>query len=127
MKKLHANIANNLKNIRQNEKNWHQNAMADFLGMSKKYYNQIENGKANLTLDKIEDIATKLEQDVLDITGASDTKQVFNNISHNQQGGETKMDDFQGTDKEIINYLLAQNQMLITQNKELMQTVLKQK
>ena len=125
MKKLHANIANNLKNIRQNEKNWHQNAMADFLGMSKKYYNQIENGKANLTLDKIEDIATKLEQDVIDITGTSDTKQVFNNIS--QQGGDSKMGNFQGADNEVINCLLAQNQMLITQNKELIQIVLNQK
>ena len=117
MKKLHLNIANNLKDIRKNEKGWHQDVMADFLGVSKKYYNQIENGKANLTIDKIEDMAEKLEKESPSITGGVGTH-VFNNISHNQQGGETKIENIEGTDKEIISYLLAQNKALATPNKE---------
>ena len=118
MKKLHLNIANNLKDIRKNEKGWHQDVMADFLGVSKKYYNQIENGKANLTLNKIEEMAEKLEKESPSITGGVGTH-VFNNISHNQQGGETKIENIEGTDKEIISYLLAQNQILVTQNQTL--------
>ncbi len=121
MKKLHLNIANNLKEIRTNEKGWHQNVMADFLGVSKKYYNQIENGKANLTLNKIENMAGKLEKESPSITGGVGTH-VFNNFS--QQGGEAKMENFQGTDKEIISYLLAQKKDQATYIKELMQIIL---
>ncbi len=111
MKKLHLNIANNLKDIRTNEKGWHQDVMADFLGISKKYYNQIENGKANLTLDKIEDMAEKLGKESTDIINGLSAQQIFNNIA--QQGGDSKMGNFEGTDKEIISHLLVQNKTLI--------------
>ncbi len=111
MKKLHLNIANNLKEIRKNEKGWHQDVMADFLGISKKYYNQIENGKANLTLNKIEEMAEKLGKESTDIIKELSAQQIFNNIA--QQGGDSKMGNFEGTDKEVISHLLVQNATLM--------------
>jgi transcriptional regulator with XRE-family HTH domain len=65
MEKLSELIGNRLKEIRK-EKGLRQEDM-DGLGLSYKYYQRIEAGKVNLTLNTLEKIAKALSIDVTDL------------------------------------------------------------
>jgi DNA-binding XRE family transcriptional regulator len=105
-------LAYNLKEIRK-KNSFSQKGMAEFIGISAKLYNELENTTANATLNTIEKIAQSfsIQPETLFVP---ENTQLLNINSHNENG-DTRNGIFQndGSLSKVIDKLIAHNQEII--------------
>ena len=77
-------IGQNLKRIRELQ-NLKREYIAELLGVSVKTYSRLETDEVSPTLERLSEIADCLSVSVSEILDF-DSKTVFNNVTHNQQG-----------------------------------------
>lgn len=109
-------IGEKIRKIRE-IKGYSQDYVATQLKMSQNNYSRIELDQNKINLDRLQEIATILEIDPMDILNF-DERNVFNSTSHNQTGGETKSGIFNSDSiikelKEDISYLRDENRRLL--------------
>ena len=98
-------------------KGYSQEFMASQLKMTQNNYSRIELDHGKLNLGTLAEIAKVLAVDPIDIL-KFDEQYVFNSISHNQTGGETKSGIFQmealvNELKDELKYLRSENIKLL--------------
>lgn len=84
LKKMDVLLKNKIKNIRE-LKNYKQEYIADKLAITQAGYSKIENGKTELTYNKIKKIAQILEVSLEDII-YFDNQRYFNDLKANYKG-----------------------------------------
>jgi transcriptional regulator with XRE-family HTH domain len=94
-------IGNKLKQIRE-LKGFKRSYLAMELGTSEKTIARIELDEISPTIDRLEQMALVLGVSIEEILGF-DAKQVFQNMSHGQQGGE--FNAYNATDVKLIKEL----------------------
>ena len=107
-KKLLDSISNKLKNLRES-KNYKQNYVASFLGISRQNYSRYENGKRELPLRLLPLLAKLYDVSVDYILGLSINKKVHKNISKKMYNGKDLneiIDDISSLNNENIVLLL---------------------
>jgi len=81
-------IGDNIKEIREIEKNYKRSYIAERLGISTRAYSNIENNITDITLQRLEEIADILECTPLYILTHKQTKKEFYNHFHNYNGNQ---------------------------------------
>lgn len=81
-------IGDNIKEIREFEKNYKRSYVAEKLGITTRAYSNIENNIADVTLRRLEEIAKILECSALDILTYRQKKKEFYNTIHNGAGNQ---------------------------------------
>ncbi len=108
-----AQIATRLRKLRT-EKDYCQQYIADYLGVSQSYYSRLERGKADISLTDLVQIANGLKISLTDlITGPQETESRYTN------------DEFIHYLKSSIDYLREQNAYFYEQNRELLEIIKK--
>ncbi|MBN1185354.1 MAG: helix-turn-helix transcriptional regulator [Bacteroidales bacterium] len=82
------NVGNNIKEIREVEKNYKRSYVANKLGITTRAYANIENNVTNLTLQRLDEIAEIFECTSLYILNHQQTKKEFYNHFHNYSGNQ---------------------------------------
>ena len=101
-------ISNKLKNLRES-KNYKQNYVASFLGISQQNYSRYENGKREIPVHFLHLLAKLYSVSVDYILGISITKKDYENISQNIYNGKTLneiIDDISSLNNENMISLL---------------------
>ena len=101
-------ISNKLKNLRES-KNYKQNYVASFLGISQQNYSRYENGKREIPVHFLSLLAKLYGVSVDYILGISITKKDYENISQNIYNGKTLneiIDDISSLNNENMISLL---------------------
>ncbi|MDX1902717.1 MAG: helix-turn-helix domain-containing protein [Thermonemataceae bacterium] len=115
MKNFYAKI----REIRESKK-LSQEYMAHQLGISTISYHKLETGKTQLTLERLQSIAQILDTNLTEILGATpktEIKEYHSNYHCSINGDIVSANDF----LKIIQDILAQNQALLEQNKQLIE------
>lgn len=73
---------NTIRELRE-ERQWSQEQMAEYLGMSKNGYAKIERGESRPSLERLEQIAQVLEVNVLDLLHIADKQVVLQTQNQN--------------------------------------------
>lgn len=81
-------IGDNIKEIREGERNYKRSYVADRLQISTRAYANIENNVADITLNRLEEIAEIFECTPQYILNYQQSKKEFNNYFHNNQGNK---------------------------------------
>ncbi|TYR37444.1 helix-turn-helix transcriptional regulator [Sphingobacterium phlebotomi] len=81
-------VGGNIKEIREFEKNLKRSHVAEKLKISTRAYANIENDIADITLNRLEEIANVLGCTPLYILGYKDYKKSFYNSIHNNSGNQ---------------------------------------
>jgi len=79
-------VGDNIREIREVEKNYKRDYMAEKLGISTRAYANIENNVTDITLQRLEMIADILECTPLYILNHKESKKEFYNHFHNYSG-----------------------------------------
>ncbi len=79
-------IGDNIKEIREVEKNFKRSYMAEKLYISERAYSNIENNVSELTVTRLEEIAVIFECSPLYILNYKSAKKEFYNYFHNNDG-----------------------------------------
>lgn len=79
-------IGDNIKEIRETEKNFKRSYVADKLNISERAYSNIENNVSELTVSRLEEIAIIFECSPLYILNYKSAKKEFYNSFHNNHG-----------------------------------------
>ena len=79
-------VGDNIKEIREIEKNYKRSYVAERLGISTRAYSNIENNVADITLQRLEEIANILECTPFYILNHKQSKKEFYNHFHNYRG-----------------------------------------
>lgn len=106
-------IGDNIREIREVEKNYKRSFVANSLKISTRAYGNIENNITDITLDRLEKIAKIFECSLLYILNYKDHKKKFYNQLHNSTNGRNP----------IINQRISQNppsQKIIVLQEELL-------
>lgn len=109
-------VGEKIRKIRE-IRGYSQEYVASKLEMSQNNYSRIELNQVKVNLDRLQDVATVLEVDIMDILNF-DERYVFHSTSHSQTGGETKSGIFNNDSlikelKEEILYLREENRRLL--------------
>ncbi len=109
-------IGEKIRKIRE-LRGYSQEYVASKLRMSQNNYSRIELEQTKVTLDRLEEIASALEVETMDILNFDD-RYVFHSASHNQTGDETKSGIFNyermiNALKEELSYLREENRRLL--------------
>ena len=81
-------VGDNIKEIREIEKNYKRSYVAERLGISTRAYSNIENNITDITLLRLEEIANIFECTPLYILTYKQTKKEFYNHFHNYSGNQ---------------------------------------
>lgn len=81
-------IGDNIKEIREVEKNYKRSYVAEKLGISTRAYSNIENNVTDITLQRLEEIANILDCTPFYILTHKQTKKEFYNHFHNYSGNQ---------------------------------------
>lgn len=81
-------VGDNIKDIREFEKNFKRSYVAEKLNISSRAYANIENNIADVTLNRLKEIADILECTPLYILTYKDKKREFYNAIHNNEGNK---------------------------------------
>lgn len=81
-------VGDNIKEIREIEKNYKRSYVAERLNISTRAYSNIENNVTDITLQRLEEIANILECTPLYILTYRQTKKEFYNHFHNYSGNQ---------------------------------------
>lgn len=81
-------IGDNIREIREGERNYKRSYVADRLQISTRAYANIENNVADITLNRLEEIAEIFECTPQYILNYQQSKKEFNNYFHNNQGNK---------------------------------------
>jgi len=79
-------IGDNIKEIREVEKNFKRSYMAERLNITTRAYSNIENNVTDITLQRLDEIAEILECNPLYILNYKQSKREFYNYFHNNKG-----------------------------------------
>jgi len=79
-------IGDNIKEIREVEKNFKRSYMAERLHITTRAYSNIENNVTDITLQRLDEIAEILECSPLYILNYKQSKREFYNYFHNNEG-----------------------------------------
>lgn len=79
-------IGDNIKEIRETEKNFKRSYVADKLNISERAYSNIENNVSELTVSRLEEIAIIFDCSPLYILNYKSAKKEFYNSFHNNNG-----------------------------------------
>lgn len=79
-------IGDNIKEIRETEKNFKRSFVAEKLDISTRAYSNIENNVADITLNRLQEIADIFECSPLYILNYKQSKKEFYNYFHNNNG-----------------------------------------
>ncbi|MDR0828918.1 MAG: helix-turn-helix domain-containing protein [Prevotellaceae bacterium] len=120
-----------IRRIRR-DKDLSQDYMAEILGLSQSQYSRLENGESAISIDKVIEIAHKLNvpcEDIID----GDIRQIFNNCSQSGNNIEkietiNNHSDFEQERKSLLMFienLQKDNEFLKTQNAELLSRIQK--
>jgi transcriptional regulator with XRE-family HTH domain len=101
-------VGDNIKEIRETEKNYKQSYMADRLGISTRAYSNIENNTAEITVSRLIEIAEILECDPTYILNYKEAKRSYYNYFHNHSGNQGVNNVYQGLHSEHIEKLYEQ-------------------
>lgn len=81
-------IGDNIREIREGEKNYKRSYVAERLQISTRAYANIENNVADITLNRLEEIAEIFECTPQYILNYQQSKKEFNNCFHNNLGNK---------------------------------------
>jgi transcriptional regulator with XRE-family HTH domain len=81
-------IGDNIKEIREVEKNFKRSYVAEKLNISERAYSNIENNVSELTVSRLEEISTIFECSPLYILNYKSAKKEFYNYFHNNEGNK---------------------------------------
>ena len=81
-------IGDNIKEIREVEKNFKRSYMAERLNITTRAYSNIENNVTDITLQRLDEIAEILECSPLYILNYKQSKREFYNYFHNNEGNK---------------------------------------
>lgn len=79
-------IGDNIKEIRETEKNFKRSFVAEKLSISTRAYSNIENNVADITINRLQEIADIFECSPLYILNYKQSKKEFYNYFHNNNG-----------------------------------------
>jgi len=79
-------VGNNIKEIREVEKNYKRSYVAERLGITTRAYANIENNLTDITIQRLDEIAEIFECSPLYILNHQQTKHDFYNHFHNYKG-----------------------------------------
>jgi transcriptional regulator with XRE-family HTH domain len=101
-------VGDNIKAIREAERNYKQSYMAERLGISTRAYSNIESNVSEITVSRLIEIAEILECDPTYILNYQDAKRSYYNYFHNYNGNHGINNVFQGSSAEHIEKLYEQ-------------------
>ena len=81
-------VGNNIKEIREVEKNYKRSYVAERIGITTRAYANIENNVTDITLQRLDEIADIFECTPLYILNHHQTKKEFYNNFHNYSGNQ---------------------------------------
>ena len=81
-------IGDNIKEIREVEKNFKRSYVAEKLNISTRAYSNIENNLADITINRLQEIADIFECSPLYILNYKQSKREFYNYFHNNNGNK---------------------------------------
>lgn len=81
-------IGDNIKEIRETEKNFKRSYVAEKLSISTRAYCNIENNVADITINRLQEIADIFECSPLYILNYKQSKKEFYNYFHNNNGNK---------------------------------------
>ena len=81
-------IGDNIKEIREVEKNFKRSYVAEKLNISTRAYSNIENNLADITINRLQEIADIFECSPLYILNYKQSKREFYNYFHNTNGNK---------------------------------------
>lgn len=112
-------IGDNIKEIREFEKNLKRDYVAERLNITTRAYANIENNLADITLSRLSEIANILGCSPLYILKYNRVKQDFYNTIHNNNGnqGTITINQSQQKGKDVVSQLL--NELLESQRKRI--------
>jgi transcriptional regulator with XRE-family HTH domain len=79
-------IGDNIKEIRETEKNYKRSFVAEKLKITTRAYSNIENNVADITINRLQEIADIFECSPLYILNYKQSKKEFYNYFHNNKG-----------------------------------------
>ncbi|MEB2777327.1 helix-turn-helix transcriptional regulator [Algoriphagus sp. D3-2-R+10] len=111
-------IGDNIREIREFEKNYKRSYVAEKLNITTRAYANIENNIADITLRRLEQIAEILECSALDILTYKQRKKDFYNTIHNNEGnwGTIKID--QSSSESTLKIICDLQKELITSERK---------
>jgi len=113
-------IGRNIKEIREFEKNYKRSYVADKLKITTRAYANIENDIADITLNRLDEIANILECTPLYLLTYKQNKKDFYNTIHNNDGNQGTINIDQSRQKgsrDIIHEL--QQELIMSQKKRI--------
>lgn len=122
-------IGNNIKDIREFERNFKRSYVAEKLKISTRAYANIENNIADITLTRLEQIADILGCTPLYILTYSDKKRNFCNNIHNNDGNQgTILIDQSHKSNSLETIINLQQELINNQRKhiDLLESLLKE-
>lgn len=121
-------IGDNIREIREGERNYKRSYVADRLQISTRAYANIENNVADITLNRLEEIAKIFECTPQYILNYQQSKKEFNNYFHNNQGNKGVNIMHQGQQGISSKIETLQKELLESERKRiaLLETLLKQ-
>uniref|UniRef100_F4CF52 Helix-turn-helix domain protein n=1 Tax=Sphingobacterium sp. (strain 21) TaxID=743722 RepID=F4CF52_SPHS2 len=93
-------VGDNIREIRETEKNFKRSYMADRLNISERAYGNIENNVTDISLTRLEEIASIFECSPEYILNYKQSKKEFYNYFHNKSGNKGTNIMHQGTGVE---------------------------
>lgn len=119
-------VGENIKAIRETEKNYKQSYMAQRLGISTRAYSNIESNVSEITVSRLIEIAEILECDPTYILNYKEAKRSYYNYFHNHNGNHGINNVYQGSNtdhiEKIYEQLLASERSRISLLEELIRS-----
>jgi transcriptional regulator with XRE-family HTH domain len=116
-------VGDNIREIRETEKNFKRSYMADRLNISERAYGNIENNVTDISLTRLEEIASIFECSPENILNYKQSKKEFYNYFHNKSGNKgTNIMHQGGTNVESENnkkILKLQEELLESERKRI--------
>lgn len=106
-------IGDNIKEIREVEKNFKRSYVAERLNISTRAYTNIENNVAELTVSRLADIADIFECSPLYILNYKSAKKEFYNHFHNNNGNHGVININQAGEEQASQVVLKLQQELL--------------
>lgn len=117
---------NTIRELRE-ERQWSQEQMAEYLGMSKNGYAKIERGESKPSIERLEQIAQVLEVSVLDLLQTIDKQVVLQTQNQNANYHYNHYANSEALHAEIerLKLIIAHKDEIISQKNEYIQLLKK--